>query len=103
MQHESYSLQKDDAVNYLTSKYEEIRFKLQKQMDLIALYNKQIQTTEQSLNLLFTDYSNSGKDFVELLRMQQLLLKYSKLKLKALVKYQIALTELDYITAKNKF
>ena len=103
LQHESYSLQKDDAVNYLTSKYEEIRFKLQKQMDLIALYNKQIQTTEQSLNLLFTDYSNSGKDFVELLRMQQLLLKYSKLKLKALVKYQIALTELDYITAKNKF
>ena len=71
---ESYALQKEDAVNRLTSTYEMIWFEIQKQLDQIILYEEQIMTSQQSLNLLFTAYGNSGKEFEEVLRMQQKLL-----------------------------
>lgn len=99
---ESYALQKEDAVNRLTSTYEMIWFEIQKQLDQIILYEDQIITSQQSLNLLFTAYGNSGKDFEEVLRMQQQILKYQKMKATALSDYNIAIAELDYITAKMK-
>ena len=99
---ESYALQKEDAVNRLTSTYEMIWFEIQKQLDQIILYEEQIMTSQQSLNLLFTAYGNSGKDFEEVLRMQQQILKYQKMKATALSDYNIAIAELDYITAKTK-
>ncbi len=99
---ESYALQKEDAVNRLTSTYEMIWFEIQKQLDQIILYEEQIMTSQQSLNLLFTAYGNSGKNFEEVLRMQQQILKYQKMKATALSDYNIAIAELDYITAKTK-
>lgn len=99
---ESYELQKEDAVNRLTSTYEMIWFEIQKQFYQIKLYEEQIITSQQSLNLLFTAYGNSGKDFEEVLRMQQQILKYQKMKATALSDYNIAIAELDYITAKTK-
>ncbi|MFA7105293.1 MAG: TolC family protein [Dysgonamonadaceae bacterium] len=98
---ESYSLQKDEVVNSLTSNYEMTWFQLQQQKELIDLYEQQTQQTNQSLNLLFSAYSNSGKDFEEVLRMQQQLLKYEKMKATAEVEYQTALAKLNYITAKH--
>jgi outer membrane protein TolC len=79
-----------------------IWFDIQKQIELIQLYEEQIQESRQSLNLLFSAYSNSGKDFEEVLRMQQQILKYQKMKATALSEYHIALANLDYITAKTK-
>jgi len=99
---ESYSLQREEATNRLTSSYDMIWFEIQKQVELIQLYEEQIQESGQSLNLLFSAYSNSGKDFEEVLRMQQQILKYQKMKATALSEYHIALAELDYITAKSK-
>jgi outer membrane protein TolC len=98
---ESYSLQKDEIVNSLTSNYEKTWFQIQQQKGLIDLYEQQTQQTNQSLNLLFSAYSNSGKDFEEVLRMQQQLLKYERMKATAEVEYQTALAKLDYITAKH--
>lgn len=98
---ESFSLQKEDVVNRLTSSYEMVWFDIQKQFELIELYEEQILTSLQSLNLLFTAYGNSGKDFEEVLRMQQQILKYQKMKATALSEYHIALAQLDYITAKT--
>ena len=102
LMHESYALQKEDAVNRLTSTYEMIWFEIQKQLDQIILFEEQIMTSQQSLNLLFTAYGNSGKDFEEVLRMQQQILRYQKMKATALSDYNIAIAELDYITAKTK-
>lgn len=99
---ESYELQKEEVANRLKSSYEMIWYKIQKQTELIVLYEAQIQESEQSLNLLFSAYSNSGKDFEEVLRMQQQILKYQRMKATALSDYHIALAELDYITAKTK-
>ena len=99
---ESYSLQREEAANRLTSSYDMIWFEIQKQIELIQLYEEQIQESRQSLNLLFSAYSNSGKDFEEVLRMQQQILKYQKMKATALSEYHIAIAEMDYITAKSK-
>jgi outer membrane protein TolC len=99
---ESYVLQKEEVANRLISSFEMIWFEIQKQLELIELFEEQIQESEQSLNLLFSAYSNSGKEFEEVLRMQQQILKYQRMKATALSDYHIALAELDYITAKTK-
>ncbi len=99
---ESYAFQKIELANQLTSSYEMAWFGIQKQQELIKLYDAQIMESEQSLNLLFSAYGNSGKEFEEVLRMQQQLLKYEKMKATALAAFQIALAELDYLTAKTR-
>ena len=98
---EKYSFQKEETINSLTSGYESIWFQMQQQNDLIDLYEAQILETEQTLNLLFSAYGNSGKDFEKVLRMQQQLLKYEKMKAMAETQYQTALAKLNYITAKT--
>lgn len=60
-----------------------------------------IDQTKQVLNLLLTAYGNSGKEFEEVLRVQQQLLKYQKMKATALMKYHISLAKLQYLTAKK--
>ena len=98
---EKYSFQKEETINSLTSNYESVWFQIQQQKDLIELYEEQILETGQTLNLLFSAYGNSGKDFEEVLRMQQQLLKYEKMKAMAETQYQTALAKLNYITAKT--
>ena len=98
---ESYSLQKTEMTNSLLSNYEMAFFDIEQQTELVSLFDEQITESEQALNLLFTSYGNSGKDFEEVLRMQQQLLKYDKLKITALKQYKIALAKLNYITAKK--
>ncbi len=98
---ENYTFQKTDMENSLTSSYEMAWFQIQQQQQLLSLYEQQIQTSQQSLNLLFTSYGNSGKEFEEVLRMQQQLLKYEKMKATAEVQFQIALAKLNYITVKK--
>ncbi|NLA63597.1 MAG: TolC family protein [Bacteroidales bacterium] len=98
---ESYALQKIETSNLLTSKYEMTWFEIEQQRELINLYEQQTKESNQSLNLLFSAYSNSGKDFEEVLRMQQQLLQYEKMKAAAEVAYNIALAKLNYITAKH--
>lgn len=93
----SYALQKENLFNKLVTSYEMVWFNVQKQKELIQLYEDQIQTSEQSLRLLFSAYSNLGKDFEEVLSMQQQLLKYQRLKASALSTYYIAVSELDYL------
>lgn len=98
---ESYQLQKEDYTNSLISSYEMIDFELEQQRQLIGLYDQQITESQQALNLLYTAYGNSGKEFEEVLRMQQQLLKYEKMKATAITKYHTARAKLDYITAKK--
>lgn len=98
---ESYSLQKKEIANSLNSNYEMALFDIRQQRDLVSLFDEQIEESKQALNLLYTAYGNSGKDFEEVLRMQQQLLKYDKLKITALSQYRIAMAKLDYITAKK--
>ncbi|MCA1747495.1 MAG: TolC family protein, partial [Bacteroidales bacterium] len=98
---EKYSLQKEDYSNTLEAGYDMALFELDQQQQLLDLYRKQAEHSQQSLNLLFTSYGNSGRDFEEVLRMQQQLLKYEKLAAEAEAKYQVVLARINYLTAKN--
>ena len=99
---ESYTLQKQEVTNTLFSEYEMVWFQVQQQLQLISLYQQQIQTSHQSLNLLFTSYGNSGKEFEEVLRMQQQLLKYQKMSATALALFHIAVERINYLTSKSE-
>jgi outer membrane protein TolC len=99
---ESFVLQKEDLTNQLNSAYEMAWFETQKQIELIQLYDQQLLTTSQSLSLLLKAYSNSDRDVEEVLRKQQQLLRYKKMKVTALAAYYITLAELDYITAQTR-
>jgi outer membrane protein TolC len=99
---ESFSLQREDVSNQLSSSYEMVWFEIQEQAAFIELYEEQIQASKKSLSLLYKAYSQSGTDFEEVLRMQQQVLKYQKMKATALSEYHITLSEIDYITAKLK-
>ncbi len=96
---ESFTLQKADYSNRLVTDYESILFEIEQQQKLLDLYDQQIETAEQTLNLLFTAYGNSGKEFEEVLRMQQQLLQYDRSKASALTNYYIAVARLNYLTA----
>ncbi len=95
-----YSLQKEEFANTLTSRYEMARFEIQQQRRLLALYEQQEQTSRQALNLLLSAYGNSGKEFEDVLNMQQQLLSYDKMKITAEVQYLIALAKLKALTGR---
>lgn len=99
---ESYSLQKQEATSSLHSTYEMVWFEIQEQKQLLSLYINQEEEAERSLNLLFSAYANSGQAFEEVLRMQQQLLSYQKMKIEASTQYDILSAELDYLIAKTR-
>jgi len=99
---EKYVLQKEELINSLTSGYEMIWFEIRQQQELITLYDQQVIEVEQTLRLLFSAYGNSGKDFEEVLRIQQELLKYRKMKASAMANYHTAVAKLEYITSKSR-
>ncbi len=101
LRQEQYALEKEATENSLASGYEMAVFELQNHRQLIALYRKQIKTTQQSLNLLLASYENSGNAFEEVLRMQQQLLKYKKQIASSEAAYLTALAKLNYLTAKT--
>jgi outer membrane protein TolC len=98
---ESYSFQKEAYENKLNGSYYKLVFELEKERDLLKLYEGQVLTLSKSLNLLLAYYSNANKDFEEVLRMQQELLKYQKMQLSSISTFYIKLAELDYLTAKQ--
>lgn len=98
---DNFSYQKENMLNMLSSEFDRARFSMQQQNQLANLYDEQIVTTGQSLNLLFTAYGNSGREFEEVLRMQQQLLQYEKSKATALSEFQVALAKINYLTANS--
>lgn len=99
---QSYRLRQEDLRNQLSSDFETLWFEISKQRDLIQLYDTQIKTSRQTLHLLFSAYGNTGKDFEEVLRMEQQLLKYQKMKVTALAQFHINVEKMYYLTAKEK-
>lgn len=99
---DAISAKKQAFINELLSKYANAEYQLNKARELIKLYDQQIVTIKQVTDLLLTDYSNSGKNYEEVLRVQQQLLKYKVAKVKAIRDYYTAFAQLDYITSKSE-
>ncbi len=88
--------------NNLFSSYETALYELQKSQELVLLYETLRLKTNQAISLLETSYSNNGKDFEEILRMQQQLLKYQIAATTEIKKFYVALAKIDYLTAKTE-
>lgn len=99
---DAISAKKQAFTNELLSRYANTEYQLNKAYKLILLYEQQVTKTKQIIDLLLNEYSNSGKDYEEILRMQQQLLKYNIAKVKAVHEYYKALAQLDYITSKSE-
>lgn len=100
--HSSLAEKKLELKNQLVSSFESELYGLEKAAQLIVLYDQQILKTKQAINLLNAAYANSGKEFEEVLRMEQQLLKYKITKASALKDYYISAAKLNYITAKSE-
>ncbi|AKP52116.1 TolC family protein [Cyclobacterium amurskyense] len=98
---EAYQAKKQDVSNNLYGSFYRFKVEMDIQLDLISSFDKQIQTSKQTLELLYSSYANSGEDFEEVLRLQQQLLEYRKMKIKASVAYYAADAQLNYLTAKS--
>ncbi|NMM48262.1 TolC family protein [Marinigracilibium pacificum] len=93
---ESYNQMRLQSINDFQSGYSLTSFKMEKALDKLNLYDKQIQNLKQMLNLQFKAYANSGENFEELLRIQQELLEYQSLQLEAIKEYKLSEAELMY-------
>lgn len=98
---EAASMMKEQTINSLNTSYEMAQFEMEKSRRISELMNEQVEQTQQALDLLLVSYGNSGKDFEEILRMQQQLLKYEIAKTGAIKDFYIALSKLEYLVAKD--
>ncbi len=99
---EGLNLKKEDLQNKLLTAYEVSNYDWDRGVERYHLFSEQILKTKQLLQLLSAEYSNSGKNFVELLRTQEEVLKYEMERVSALKDCHLALAHLDYLTAKSE-
>ncbi len=98
---ESFAYQKENFKNVVEAELKNLLFNINKQDDLLKLYDNQEQKSKTSLNLLYSGYSNDGEKFEEVLRMQQQLLNYQTKKVEASVELSTLIAELEYLLSKN--
>ncbi|HET8754047.1 MAG TPA: TolC family protein [Salinimicrobium sp.] len=97
---ESYSQRKIELENTLSSEFASAVFTLEKSMAMLDLYEKQVESTRQVLNLLLSSYQSAAADFEEVLRVRQELLKYQLAVAGAEANYFSALARINYLTGK---
>jgi outer membrane protein, heavy metal efflux system len=102
LQTEGYELMAQATRNELSTGFENLKYDIQKERLLAELYARQIAETKQIQTLLLSEFSNSGKDLIELLRIQMQLLNYQILQVKSKTRLLTALSNIQYLTAKSK-
>jgi len=89
------------VTNNLITSYSSAQYDLSKSIDLLNLFEIQVKSTKQAIALLIASYSNSGSDFIEILRMNQDLLMYEKATAAEVKNQFTAQAKLDYLLSKN--
>ncbi len=102
LQTEGFELMVQATRNELSTSFENLKYDIEKELQLKELYDNQIAETKQIQTLLLSEFSNSGKDLIELLRIQMQLLNYEKLQVKSQTRLLTALSSMEYLTAKSK-
>jgi len=90
------------VTNNLITSYSSAQYDLSKSTDLLNLFDTQVKSTKQAIALLIASYSNSGSDFIEILRMNQDLLMYEKATAAEVKNQFTAQAKLDYLLSKNE-
>jgi outer membrane protein TolC len=98
---EAYSHSKNDIKNILLTELEEGLFNYRSAWESLQLSISEVSKTDQVLRLLISEYSKSGTDFVEVLRMQQQKFQYNLEKEKAIVNLNIAIARIEYLTGRR--
>jgi len=98
---ESTAAMKQNVVNMLESQWAQARYDLNSARQRLDLFAKQTAATKTALDLLVTAYANSGADFTEVLRTEQILLQYRLMTETACKDYLIAYAKLEFLVAKN--
>lgn len=98
LKQKALQLEQHNYENTLMSDYELAQYTLETAVEKLDSYERQIKNSEMAIKILMASYSNSGKDFEEVLRMQQELLRYQKAQVVAMKDYHIALARLKYLT-----
>ncbi len=101
LQSEGFELMTQATKNELSTGFENLKYDVQKEIQLSELYSEQRMETQQIQSLLVVEFSNSGKELIELLRIQMQLLNYEKQLVKSKTRLLSALANLEYITAKS--
>jgi len=94
---QAFTEMKADMGNQLISDFEKTQFERNKADQELELWDKQIQQTQQILDLLLSAYENSGADFEEILSTQQMILKYEMNRASAAKDYLLAEAQLMYL------
>ena len=98
---ESYAQRKIGMENELTAELAAADYQIEQAMARLALYRKQVQSTEQVLDLLLSSYRNATADFEEILRVRQELLDYKIAVAKAEAAFHTAAAKIDYLSGKS--
>ena len=96
-----YADMKKDMQNELAAMYEMTWYELESMALMYELLDRQMQKTQQAIDLVMAAYGNAGQDFEEILRLQQDLFRYRMEKVSAQTAYQLALVKLDFLTGKT--
>lgn len=98
---ESYEQRKMNMENMLSAEMEAAEFQVLEAAEMLRLYEKQVESSKQVLNLLLSGYRNASANFEEVLRVRQELLKYQLAVAGAEANYLTALAQIDYLSGKN--
>ncbi|MBN1543432.1 TolC family protein [candidate division KSB1 bacterium] len=101
MRQQAYRLQKQQARNTLEADVEMAAFEIERHLELLALYERQIAESRDALDLLLTAYGNSGKEFDQVLHMRQQLLNYEKMRIASISQGSVAVEKIKYLTAQR--
>lgn len=90
---------RENTVNQLTSRWSAALRDLDDAKRRTKLYSEQTDLARQTLNLLMTSYATDGRDFEEVLRVQQQLLDYQLKRISSIVDQHITIAELENLAA----
>lgn len=97
---EGISNQKIEVTNELMVGYEEALIDFQDAYRRIELYQKQLNLSQQALNILTVQYTTSGSNFEEVLRMQQQQLSYRLSVLEAVVDSNVTVAMIERLMGR---
>lgn len=98
---ENYNRRKEGMENQLMAEVETAIFEVKEAQAMLKLYERQVESSKQVLNLLLSSYRNAASDFGEVLRVRQELLKFQIAVAGAEASLLTALARIDYISGKT--
>lgn len=98
---ESYEQRRNNMQNMLAAEMEAAVFEVREARAMLELYERQVESSNQVLNLLLSSYRNASSSFEEVLRVRQELLKYQLAVAGAEANYLTALARIDYLSGKT--